>query len=105
MSGLFSRKDVPFEIIDWDTFVFTDRNFIYKIDDQWWQQPKEKIILDRSVSHMISWQNVDYSKENIKVLENRLSTPFCNFEKATKELMIHQNYLDKMNELEGVDND
>lgn len=65
MSGLFSRKDVPFEIIDWDTFVFTDRNFIYKIDDQWWQQPKEKIILDRSVSHMISWQNVDYAKENI----------------------------------------
>ncbi len=51
-----------------------------------------------------NWNSLrEYSKENIKVLENRLSTPFCNFEIATKELMIHQNYLDKMNELEKGD--
>ncbi len=65
MSGLFSRKDVPFVIEDWETFIFSDRHFIYKIDDGWWQQPKEKIVLDRSVNHMISWQSVDYAKENI----------------------------------------
>ncbi len=64
-SGLFSRKDVPFKIIDWDTFDFSDRNFIYKIDDGWWGQPKERIKLDRTVNHTISWQSVDYSKENI----------------------------------------
>lgn len=64
-SGLFSRKDVPFKIVDWETFDFSDRNFIYKIDDGWWEQPKERVHLDRSVNHMISWQSVDYSKENI----------------------------------------
>lgn len=37
---------------------------------------------------------IEYSKGNIQALENRLSTPFCNFEKATKELSIHQNYLE-----------
>lgn len=40
---------------------------------------------------------------NIEALKNRLSTPFCNFEKATKELMIHNNYLDKINELKESD--
>lgn len=40
-----------------------------------------------------------YTVENIKVLENRLSSPFCNFEKATKELSIFQNYLEKLKEL------
>lgn len=64
-SGVFSRKDVPFEIIDWDTFVFADKSFIYKIDNQWWSQPRERVVLDRSVNHMISWQSVDYSKQNI----------------------------------------
>lgn len=64
-SGIFSRKDVPFEIIDWDTFEFSDKSFIYKIDDQWWSQPRERVVLDRSVNHMISWQSVDYSKQNI----------------------------------------
>lgn len=41
----------------------------------------------------------EYTEENIKVLENRLSTPFCNFEKLTKELSIFQNYKDKLKEL------
>ena len=36
---------------------------------------------------------IEYSKGNINALENRLSTPFCNFEKATKELSVHQEYL------------
>lgn len=45
----------------------------------------------------------NYTSENIEVLENRLNSPFCNFEKATKELLIFQNYLDKLKELkEGI---
>jgi len=47
-----------------------------------------------------------YTIENIEVLENRLNSPFCNFEKATKELSIFQNYLDKLKELkESVNNE
>lgn len=65
VSGLFTRKDLPFQIKDWETFVFTDKSYIYKIDDAWWGQPKEKVKLDRSKNHMISWQSVDYSEENI----------------------------------------
>lgn len=36
----------------------------------------------------------EYSRGNIEVCENRLNTPFCNFERVTKELMIHKNYLE-----------
>lgn len=64
LSGIFSRKDVPFTIEDWKTVRFTDMNLIYRIDDKWWEQPKIPLTLDRSVSHMISWQSVDYSSEN-----------------------------------------
>ncbi len=63
-SGLYSRIDVPFEISDWENISFTDRKMIYKIDAQWWMQPKQPLKLDRSASHMISWQSVDYSPEN-----------------------------------------
>lgn len=65
VTGIFTRKDLPFEIKDWETFIFNDKSFIYKIDDEWWGQPKEKRKLDRSKNHMISWQSVDYSPENI----------------------------------------
>lgn len=42
----------------------------------------------------------DYLKANIEVCDNRLSSPFCNFEKATKERLIFSNCLDKIKELE-----
>lgn len=64
-SGLFTRKDVPFKVTDWDKITFTDKSQIYKIDDSWWKQPKEPVKLDRSVNHMISWQSVDYAEENM----------------------------------------
>lgn len=63
-SGLYSRKDVPFEIKDWETIIFTDNKMIYKIDDAWWCLPDVPIKIDRSVSHIISWQRIDYSPEN-----------------------------------------
>ena len=63
-SGLYCRKDVPFEIKDWETIIFTDNKMIYKIDDAWWCLPDVPIKIDRSVSHIISWQRIDYSPEN-----------------------------------------
>ena len=42
----------------------------------------------------------DYLKARIEVCDNRLSTPFCNIEKATKERLILNQCLEKMEELE-----
>ncbi len=64
ISGLYSRRNVPFELSDWDTLTFIDANMIYKIDGGWWERPTEPIKLDRTKSHTISWQRVDYSPEN-----------------------------------------
>lgn len=64
MTGVYSRRDVPFEIRGWDTVSFSNKKFIYKIDDGWWEQPKLPVKIDRSESHMISWQPVAYSVEN-----------------------------------------
>ena len=41
-----------------------------------------------------------YFNERIEVCDNRLSTPFCNFEKATKERLIFSQCLEKLEELE-----
>ena len=65
MNGLYSRRDVPFKVIDWETISITDKKYIYKIDDEWWSLPKEPVKIDRSKSHMIYWQSIDYSPENI----------------------------------------
>lgn len=47
----------------------------------------------------------DYLKARIEVCDNRLSTPFCNIEKATKERLILSQCLDKLEELEGVNDE
>ena len=41
-----------------------------------------------------------YFNERIEVCDNRLSSPFCNFEKATKERLIFTQCLEKLEELE-----
>lgn len=64
MTGLYGRKDVPFEIEDWETIHFSNRRYIYKIDDGWWQLPKAPVKIDRSENHMIYWQSVEYNPEN-----------------------------------------
>ena len=53
-----------------------------------------------------NWNNLrKYFNERIEVCDNRLSTPFCNFEKATKERLIFSQCLEKLEELEqGSDN-
>ncbi len=63
-AGLYSRRDVPFIITDWNTITFTNDNYIYKIDSEYWELPKNSITLDRSVSHMIRWQNLEYDAGN-----------------------------------------
>ena len=45
----------------------------------------------------------DYLKARIEVCDNRLSMPFCNFEKATKERLILSQCLDKLEEMIGDD--
>ena len=37
---------------------------IYKIDSEYWGLPKEPVKIDRTVSHMISWQPLEYDSSN-----------------------------------------
>lgn len=63
-AGIYSKRDVPFYITDWDTVTFTNNNFIYKIDSSMWELPNSSKQLDRSVNHIIYWQNLDYNQDN-----------------------------------------
>lgn len=63
-AGSYSRKDVPFVITDWNTLTFTNQNYLYKVDSAYWEIPKTSKKLDRSVSHMICWQSINYSENN-----------------------------------------
>ena len=63
-AGVYSRRDVPFEISDWETITFTDNNKIYKIDSEYWGLPQEPRHIDRNSSHMISWQPLEYDSSN-----------------------------------------
>ena len=63
-AGLYSRRDLPFVISDWELITFTNDNYIYKIDSEYWELPKKSIRLDRSVSHMIRWQDLEYQEGN-----------------------------------------
>ena len=51
-----------------------------------------------------NWNKIkEYFNERIEVCDNRLSNPFCNLEKATKERLIFSQCLEKLEELEGND--
>ena len=51
-----------------------------------------------------NWNKIkEYFNERIEVCDNRLSSPFCNLEKATKERLIFSQCLEKLEELEGND--
>jgi hypothetical protein len=62
--GIYSRRDVPFVIEDWEKITFTNENFIYKIDDGMWQLPKEPLYLDRTKNHIVYWQSIAYEQGN-----------------------------------------
>lgn len=63
-AGIYSKREVPFTVSDWNTITFNDQNLIYKIDSEYWSLPSEPRQLDRSVSHMISWQSLDHKEGN-----------------------------------------
>lgn len=62
--GTFSRYSVPFEIVDWNTFIFNGDKLIWSIDDGEWSASKEPITLDRSVKHTVKWQSVAFAPGN-----------------------------------------
>lgn len=55
---------VPFTITDWTTLSFTDKSYIYKIDDSMWRPADGRAAIDRREEHKVFWQSVDYSPEN-----------------------------------------
>ncbi len=63
-AGVYSHRDLPFEISDWETIIFKNDNYIYKVDSEYWGLPTEPRSIDRSVSHMISWQPLEYDSTN-----------------------------------------
>lgn len=63
-AGTTTVRDVPFSITDWNTINFNDDNLIYKLDTEYWELPKKPKKINRSVSHMISWQPLVYDKDN-----------------------------------------
>lgn len=63
-AGIYSKRDVPFTITDWETVTFTNNNYLYKIDSEYWGLPSAPRKLDRSIRHMISWQSIDYEAGN-----------------------------------------
>ena len=53
-----------------------------------------------------NWNKIkEYFNERIEVCDNRLSSRFCNFEKATKERLIFSQCLEKLEELEQGSDD
>nr|WP_318711027.1 chitobiase/beta-hexosaminidase C-terminal domain-containing protein [uncultured Treponema sp.] len=55
---------LPFSITDWNTFSFTDKKYIYQIDDEMWNSDYADRFIDRSVEHTIHWQSVEYEEDN-----------------------------------------
>ncbi|MDD6294756.1 MAG: chitobiase/beta-hexosaminidase C-terminal domain-containing protein [Treponema sp.] len=63
-TGSLAKRYVPFSVEDWTKVSFNDKNFIYCVDDGWWQRSGEVVELDRSVWHIIRWQPVEFNSVN-----------------------------------------
>lgn len=63
-AGIFSRRDIPFEVNDWETLNFVNQDYIYKIDSGMWSLPTEPVRIDRSISHIVYWQSINYNQGN-----------------------------------------
>ena len=58
-------------------------------------------LLQENKNYKDNWNKLrKYFNERIEVCDNRLSSPFCNFEKVTKERLIFSQCLEKLEELE-----
>ena len=70
------------------------------------QQENEKLHHYKTLYQSLKKQKEelrDYLKARIEVCDNRLSSPFCNIEKATKERLILTQCLEKLEELEVLE--
>lgn len=63
-AGTVAQSTVPFKIEDWTHLTFTDKSYIYCVDDQWWQGSANPAELDRTKYHIIRWQAVDFNQVN-----------------------------------------
>ena len=62
--GMLSRREVPFEVVDWTRLVFTDPKMIYSLDGSWWYSSRDEVTLDRTVPNTVYFQSADFSYEN-----------------------------------------
>lgn len=62
--GIFTKREMPFSITDWENIEFINQDFIYRIDNEYWELPKAPKKIDRSVPHTIYWQSIDYNQGN-----------------------------------------
>ncbi|MCQ2586634.1 MAG: hypothetical protein MJ174_00865 [Treponema sp.] len=58
------KNNYPFKINNWKDLTFTDKNYIYRVDNKYWHGFDTSEILDRSVEHTIYWQSIDYKEGN-----------------------------------------
>lgn len=63
-----NKYALPFSITDWNTFSFTDKKYIYQIDDEMWNFDYSERFIGRECEHVIHWQSVDFA-ENSTVYE------------------------------------
>lgn len=78
----------------------------YKDLSEQLQQENEKLHHYKTLYQSLKKQKEelrDYLKARIEVCDNRLSMPFCDPEKATKERLILSQCLEKMEELEALE--
>lgn len=60
----YNTSQLPFNVEEWDRFKFTNKKYIFKIDDSLWSGTSDEIHLDRSVPHKIYWQDVAFELGN-----------------------------------------
>ena len=58
------QQDLPFMLTDWENFYYTGTGLIYQIDDLYWSGVHQKIVLDRSIPHTVSFQSISFEKGN-----------------------------------------
>lgn len=63
-TGLLAKNEIPFEIQDWTNFRFTGEKLIWSLDGGLWSADRKPFFVDRTVPHVISWQDVAYEKGN-----------------------------------------
>lgn len=88
---------------EWITEYFGDKSMVkFFVGPEGNSSRIYKELVDKENKQLKNnWNKLkDYFNARIEVCDNRLSNPFCNFEKATKERLIFSQCLEKLEELE-----